>query len=378
MEGRTELIVPRLDSYGSGKEFLPSKAPVFFNPRMEFCRSVSVCALAGMGKGLSVCDALAASGARGLRYGNEVGNKVTFFDYNPQAVALIRRNIKNLGLEAEVEKGDANALLSQGMWDVVDLDPFGTPVPFLDACARRTKKWVMATATDTAVLCGAYPKACLRIYGAIPFNGEFCHEAGLRILAGKIVREFAKYEKALSLVLSQSSDHYLRVFGKVERGAKRADKVLEEMGWILHCPKCGSREVRKGLVVEGVRCKCRGKYQLYGPLWAGDLFEVGFCKKARKFGKEYGQRVQKYGKGYDKRVQKFFDMVVAEAGAPYLYCDVHKAASVAGKSAPPMEKLVEALEKKGFVGVGSHMTKDPVLRTDCGFPGLVKIIKSIS
>jgi len=367
IEGKTELIVPRLESYGKEGEFLPSKAPVFFNPKMSFCRSVSVCALGAMGKKLSVCDALAASGVRGLRYGNEVGNRVIFFDHNPQAVGLIKRNVKNLGLDGEVERGDTNVLLSQGFWDVVDLDPFGTPVPFLDAAARSAKKYVMATATDTAVLCGAYRKACLRIYGASPFNGEFCHEVGLRILAGKMVKEFAKYEKGLNLVLGQSSDHYLRVFGRIERGAKRADGCLEGIGWIVYCQGCGSREVRKGLLVGEPTCKCGKKYGVYGPLWAGDLFDLKFCRKAQKF-----------AKGYDSRVQKFFELVVEEAKAPYLYCNVHKAASAGGVSVPSTEKLLAALEKKGFVGVPSHMTKDPVLRVSCSFQELVKVIKSIS
>ena len=249
VEGKTELIVPSLE-YNPG---VPGNSPVFFNPRMGFGRTVSVCCLNALGKKLSVCDALAASGARGLRYANEVGNPVTFFDQNPEAVRLIKRNLKNLGLCGEAKKGDANLLMGQGAieqsgWDVVDLDPFAGPVPFLDTATGSTKKFTMVTATDSTVLCGVYPKKCLRYYGAVPLRNELCHEVGLRILAGKVVREFAKKDKGVEPLLSHVSDHFFRVVGRVEKGSEKADAALESLGWILFC-ECGSRKLEKGFVV---------------------------------------------------------------------------------------------------------------------------------
>lgn len=81
-------------------------------------------------------------------------------------------------------------------FDFLDLDPFGSPVEFLDTALRSVRRnGVLAvTATDTGVLCGAYRNACLRKYLAEPIRGPLCHEAGLRILIGTVVRYAAKYD----------------------------------------------------------------------------------------------------------------------------------------------------------------------------------------
>jgi len=351
VEGKTELIVPSLD-YNPG---VPGNAPGFFNPRMEFSRSTSVCCLKVMGKRLSVCDALAASGARGLRYANEVGNLVSFFDINPEAVKLIKRNLRNLGVKGEAKVGDASMLMSQEGWDVVDLDPFAGPVPFLDAAARSTKKYTMITATDSTVLCGVYPKKCLRLYGALPLRNELCHEVGLRILVGKVVREFAEKEKAVVPLLSHASDHFFRVVGKVENGVEKADRVLGDIGFVGFCRKCGARELVKGFVPKSGKCKCGKEFSWYGPLWAGKLMDTDFCRKAGKYAEEYG-----------KREQDFFKVVVEESKIDALPYSIHEMARGTRKTIKKTDEIVKELKKSGFRACKSHLGKRPMIRTDAG------------
>ncbi|MFH1786684.1 MAG: tRNA (guanine(26)-N(2))-dimethyltransferase [archaeon] len=364
-EGTTGLIVPDISHYGKSSQFPPSEAPVFYNPVMEFSRTVSVCFLKGVGAKGSLCDALAASGARGLRYANEVGGlRLTFFDRNPQAVALIKRNLRSLKIKAEVQRGDTNSLLSGRHWDIVDIDPFGTPVPFLDSCARASEKVGMVTATDTANLCGVYPKACLRLYGCKPFRSDFVHEAGVRILLGKIASTYAQHEKAVYPILTQSSQHYFRAFFDIRRGAKRADDTLKNIGYILYCPKCLSREVS---LVPDKKCPCGKRYLAYGPLWARELFNQPMCKKMIAPAKAYG-----------KQYEQFFATVAEEAGINCPYYNYHKLNSKMTSSPPKFDLFLDALRKKGYAAAKSHMDKEPTFRTDAPVKRIKVVLKSLS
>ncbi len=89
-------------------------------------------------------------------------------------------------------------LLHEQKFHIVDIDPFGTPSPFLDAASASVWNMLSVTATDTAPLCGAHMKAGIRKYAAVPLNTEYHSEmGGLRVLLGACARELAKHEKGM-------------------------------------------------------------------------------------------------------------------------------------------------------------------------------------
>ena len=57
-------------------------------------------------------------------------------------------------------------------FDAVDVDPFGTPSPFVDCALRSIKDGglLSVSATDSGVLCGVYPKVALRKYLGLPLR----------------------------------------------------------------------------------------------------------------------------------------------------------------------------------------------------------------
>jgi len=55
-------------------------------------------------------------------------------------------------------KRNANVVMLDNSFDIIDLDPFGTPAPFLDAPVLN-KAVALHYCTDTAPLCGAHKKA---------------------------------------------------------------------------------------------------------------------------------------------------------------------------------------------------------------------------
>lgn len=231
-EGEIKLKVPKLEDFRkSSKEYVPSETEVFFNPVMEISRDISVSSLQVLGSGiesLRICDALAGVGARGLRYSAEVDgvSKVLINDWGVEAAELIRKNVKLNDLsKVEVRNEEANTLLHnyRPRFHVIDIDPFGTPIPFLDSSfsAISRRGIYLVTATDTGPLCGAYRNACLRKYGANPLRTPYSRELGLRIFIGSVQRRAAAYDLALSPVLSHATQHFFRAhFSQADRGKR--------------------------------------------------------------------------------------------------------------------------------------------------------------
>src|SRR3989338_4745467 len=202
--------------------------PVFYNPAMALNRDLSVLLLRAIGmKKIRVGDVLAGSGVRSIRFLLELPKisveSISINDGGQEANRLIKRNLALNGLSKDkritITKKDANlAILESSGFDYIDIDPFGSPAPFLDAsCKRISRGGIIAiTATDTAPLCGTYPRTCLRRYWAMPKKCGMMHEIGLRILIRKAQLIASQYEKALIPLFSYSHEHYFRVFSYCE------------------------------------------------------------------------------------------------------------------------------------------------------------------
>ena len=161
-EGGIEATVPSVSVSGRTKD-------VFFNPNMELNRDITVAVLrAYRTEGIDTyLDANAATGIRGVRAASE-GWEVTLVDIDEDAAKLCKSNLIKNGLSGEVYQNDVNIILRMNRYDVVDIDPFGSPISFLDSAFRGARRLICATATDTAPLCGAHFQAGVRRYNAIP------------------------------------------------------------------------------------------------------------------------------------------------------------------------------------------------------------------
>ncbi len=289
-EGRARFWAPNLEKYRRPDGAIePSWAPVFYNPRMAFNRDVAVLFVHTFFKGLSgvrVAEPLAGTGVRGIRIALETSgvSELVLNDADPEAYSLVERNIALNGLAglAEAYRADANALLyrlkDEGRaYHYIDLDPFGSPIYYVDAALRALRKGgvLAVTATDTAPLVGTHGAACVRRYGARPLRSDFAKEAGLRILVGAVVRRAAMRELAATPVLAYYADHYYRAYFVVLRGARRTDEALSLLGYYAYCDTCLYREAVEGYPAPQQapeRCpNCGSPLALGGPMWIGRL-----------------------------------------------------------------------------------------------------------
>lgn len=280
-EGAARLLVPARHTL-HGPAARASAGGVFYNRAAALNRDVSVLYMAarhGCGDTLAL-DAMAGVGARGVRWALEAKlTNVHLNDRSPQAVRAIEANLAANGARATVTRRDARGLLAEQCFQHVELDPYGSPAPFLDAAMRclGRRGGVSFTATDTAALCGASPKPCARHYGAVPTRVEdLCHEAGLRILLGHAVREAAKHDQAALPVLGASREHYFRAYLETRRAGQLADQLLRRVLWLVACRACLHRGFSDA--PERACPGCGGPAEAAGPMWGGPLWDPALLR----------------------------------------------------------------------------------------------------
>ncbi|HEV2226485.1 MAG TPA: hypothetical protein VGR56_06750 [Nitrososphaerales archaeon] len=292
VEGRTKLIVPKR----SLAEDPPPTSPVFFNPAASLNRDISV-AIASAGGGTTFCDSLAGVGARGLRVANEVVRieKVAMVDFNSESLRLAQKAavLNRVRRKCEFSASETCSYLysrfGRGQkFDYVDVDPFGTPVRQLQAALSATEDYgiLSLTATDTAVLCGVYPKVSLRRYGAYPLNNNFHHETAVRILIGALARLGGPLDTGIESLVAHSTRHYLRAFVRVKVGASKADSTLGHLGFIASCKACG--HLSQSPDAQRSCDECGGRVKIAGPLWLGSLVDDALAIAAEKAAKKSG------------------------------------------------------------------------------------------
>ncbi|ASJ03188.1 tRNA (guanine(10)-N(2))-dimethyltransferase [Thermococcus profundus] len=371
-EGLARILVPKAERIYD--------APVFYNPVMALNRDISVLVLKIL-QPEKVLDALSATGIRGIRYALETpAQEIWLNDISDEAYGLIKENLKK-NLEGELyeegdrayfwgeklavaNKGDANRLMAENFryFDFLDLDPFGSPIEFLDAALRSVKrKGVLGiTATDTGVLCGAYRQACRRKYLAEPIRGELCHEAGLRILIGAVVRYAAKYDLGVEVLLAYYRDHYFRAFLRLRSGARKADGSLNQLGYLWQ------RENGEFFYETAFLPQNRGK--VYGPMWLGPLKDQGFVEDVLKGAGE--------SELAHKKTLKFLEVLREELDVPFHY-DTHAIARRNGLELRKVKAVVEELKNRGYAATRTHFSPTAV-KTDAPFNAVLEALKGSS
>ena len=349
---------------------------VFFNPEMELCRSIFSLAVGAIGEKIDVVDAMCASGARGIRYKLENRNvgKLALVDANRGAVACARKNAAANKVRCRVAYADANEFLRKNAFDFVELDPFGSPQPFLHDAGRclaaNRGGYLSATATDVAVLCGAHHAACLKNYAAAPLNNEFCHENACRILTAAVVREFAPMNLAAAPIFTMSHRHYVKVLFQAEEGAEKAVDAMKKIGFVSYCPACQWREGRR-LALQKECPHCGAQLVHGGPMYIGALWNGALLEKMLLLNAE-----RRYAKA--KEIERLLSTIKEESGIRSIgYYDLHIIAKKRGCRILPIDDAVARLRKAGFSASRTHFCPTAV-RTDAPHDKALEMLSSKS
>jgi len=353
------------------------KDKVFYNPKMRINRDLSVLLLKSIKEEAKVLDAFAATGIRGIRYLLEAKAKeVVFTDINPNAIALIKENVElnKVKEKAKILLKDCRVVMLENAnyFDVIDIDPFGSPAPFTDSAASsiKNKGLCFFTATDLSALTGTNRKAGKRKYFVDIHRCDAMHDIAIRGLLSFLSREFAKHGKGIKVMLAYYKMHHIRVFVLCERGKRKADKALENIANYVFCEKCGFRAFSESYFWESKCPLCQGKLKVCKNLWIESYLDSCLINKMMEKAKEKSC----YSEAY-----KFLEILKEESevikGKDALIYDIHYLSKLWKiKKMNSIDKIVEMLRQEGFKAAKSHV-KPTAIITNVDVKNLVKVIK---
>ncbi|KAK2000148.1 N2,N2-dimethylguanosine tRNA methyltransferase [Colletotrichum falcatum] len=274
----------------------------------------------------TILDALSASGLRALRYSHELPfvTSVTANDLTKSAIESIKLNTKHNGLEEMIQMSHDDAIAhmyrriaddltnrdrfgnpsKENKYDAIDLDPYGTAAPFLDAAVQAVRDdggLLAVTCTDGSHWAGhCYAEKCFSLYGGAPIKGLHSHEVGIRLILHALTSAAAKYGLTIEPQLSLSIDFYCRVFVKVRKSRDAVNYQGGKTMIMYNCPGCSAWETqpmvrtrpaakKKGgyFYKHGLsqgpptdsHCKhCGSSMHVAGPMYSGPLHNPDFIQ----------------------------------------------------------------------------------------------------
>ncbi|KAI5123353.1 hypothetical protein M0805_001774 [Coniferiporia weirii] len=360
----------------------------------------------------ALLEALSATGLRAIRYAKEIPlvKYVIANDLSPAAVEAIRRNVElnELGqrhdssiedgqdvkgedaenhrtvqdsksAKVRINEGDACALMyshraDRLRVDCVDLDPYGTAAPFIDAAIQCVNDGglLCVTCTDMTVLAtNNYPEKCYSNYGGIPVKAEYCHEAALRLVLHTVSTSVARYGRYIQPLLSLSIDFYVRLFIRIQSGPSEVKKAASKTSTYYVCSGCQSfYEQPLGKIMEkvseksgqvnllykqrvgppvGDKCpECDSALHVAGPMWSGPIHDKDFAGEVLAH-VEANESMY----GTSTRMKGMVTVAKEELDTPF-YFTPGRMAGLFHCVSPSLEETSNALLHAGFAMSRSH------------------------
>ncbi|MEM2636726.1 MAG: hypothetical protein QXL15_00080 [Candidatus Korarchaeota archaeon] len=332
------------------------KMKVFYNPSMKFGRDLTIAIVEAYGRitgrKLRALLPLAGSGIRACRLLRETSciDYILLNDINPNAVEIARRNIalNNLQENTRIERRDASSLMwelaeKHEKFDYIDIDPFGSPLPFLDAAfaVAAPGSIIGISATDIGTLAGIYAEKALKKYRTFLSRLPIKNEIAVRVLLEAVARAAAAHEKNITPVLSVVS-YFVRVFVMV------SSKNSHTPGFIGWCSSCNRSLILQNFSTE---CQyCGNKIIINGPLWVSGLHDSKLTKEA-------------ISHSPSNKVRNVFIKATEEISTLSLV-DTHYLCSTLNiPQLPSLNSLVRKITQRGY-NASRSVIVDTAIRTD--------------
>ncbi|NER51005.1 MAG: tRNA (guanine-N1)-methyltransferase, partial [Symploca sp. SIO1A3] len=310
---------------------------------------------------LRVLDAMTGCGVRPLRYWLESqADWVWANEANLEISSILQQNLgEAVGAgRCQVTYLDANRIFfdcytRQDYYDLVDVDCFGSPNPYLSTSLWGTKigGLLYLTSTDGRTATGHLPENSLRVYGAYARSHPAAHEQALRLLIGTVQQQAAMQglgvEPVFSLFAGQTYRVMLRVLASQSLTAKN-------YGFLGYCHHCGNYQTVSWRQLGRVSCPNDQKaLVISGPLWLGSLHEPQQLTRMISLAQEWH---------WLKRVQ-LLTIMAAEADFPPYFYTLGEIGRRGKMDIPKRSHLIGALQAMGYRASPTHINAQAI-KTD--------------
>ena len=429
LEGRTLVHLQQEQERPSHMPRGPAKRTGvgFLNPAMAPARTRSVLLLADAlehgwlvkpDRPIRALDALCATGVRIRRWRNEIPSdlqhrlRITGNDLDEFALLWAKTSHHCHPPKREVEhepeddrhgqpsdavftnglhfqRLDARMAMVDAAYQWVDLDPFGSPIQFLDAALQSLSRTgvLEVTATDTAALTGSSPSSQARRYQAKGLVDEYAHDDAVRLLLGTVATTAARLDKVVTPLLALFDGHHVRISLLVKTSKSEATKIRDSIGWRVRCEDVPYRFVHHPAPNQ---LKAASGPMWIGPMWhkeiAGRMTEeraLELCspsneeiEQLRTEGLVWNEEDVEHSARELRRSVRYIADAADLMSREHLLLNLDALPRLAGVGgAPKMEKLLAAL-----IGLGHAAARypdlEPMLVTDAPFEVVIEAVKS--
>lgn len=361
----------------------------FYRPKSKIGRDLAVLAAATYRQQqgeLRVLDAMTGCGVRSLRYHLEAGaDWVWANEGNPELRGLLAENL-SAGMAPRsfrITHQDANQIFfncyqQRDFYDLVDIDSFGNPTPFIQTGLWATKVGglLYLTSTDGRTTSGHAPDKSLQVYSAYARSHPAVHEQGLRLLLGGVAQQAASRGMRVEPVFSLFNGQIHRVMVRLHM---RRDWDSGQYGFLAYCHSCGQFQTVTWRKLGQVACPCQsagpkaGRKEekrapvVSGPMWLGPLHDVAFLKRMGGLAEFWDWTV----------CAKLVQIMLDEAEMPPYYYPLGEIGRRGKIDIPKRDRLIVALRTLGYRATRTHLDFQAV-KTDASIAVCVKAAKEIS
>lgn len=354
-------------------------------------------------KTVRVLDALCATGVRPRRWRREVPCqerlRITANDLDSDALSWAKKSHETNPIgdnilwipepsrfakeqEGIVEDGiqwvneDAKKIMVECPFQWIDLDPFGSPVNFLDAAIQSISRIgvLEVTATDTAALCGSAKTSAARRYGSVGITDSYMHDDATRILLGVIARIAAMHDKSMHPILSLFDGHHVRVSVLLKRSKEVASNWNDQIGYRIRSQPYHFAS------------QPTGEYS--GPMWTGPLFDaeiagrmtiekaIQLCAgKEDDYPEDWDEVDIEHSRREIERSVRHISQSADLLSQEHLLIAIDDLGIAAGiGQIPSMKKLKSGLEERGFKMARCHMP-EPMFATDADWQTVLEVAR---
>jgi len=385
----------------------------FLNPAMAPARTRSVLLLADAienewlvpkDKPIRILDALCATGVRARRWRKEVPQqdriRITANDLDLNAQKWGRESHKthpigdniiwpeekdrfSIPQDGIVEDGirwinsDARRVMVDAPFQWIDVDPFGSPVKFLDSAIQAISRIgvLEVTATDVAALCGSTKNSAVRRYGSVGITDSYMHDDATRILLATIARIAAMHDKSMHPILALFDGHHVRVSVLLKRSKENASDWSKHIGYRIRSAPYHFAKIPEG------------KYT--GPMWTGPIFDRNIagrmtieramelcCGSEDDYPEDWNDEDIEHSKREIARTVRHISESAELLSQDHLLVAIDDLGVCAGVGQiPSMKSIKKGLEERGFKMAHCQMP-EPMFATDADWETVLAVTRS--
>ena len=321
---------------------------------------------------LRVLDAMSGCGVRALRYWLESGaDWVWANDANPEQWVLQQNLTEAIATgHAQVTHLDANRLFfdcysQQDYYDLVDVDSFGSPAPYLSTAlwAAKIGGLLYFTSTDGRTATGHLPENSIKVYSAYARCHPAAHEQGLRLLIGCVQQQAAARELGVEPIFSLFAASTYRVMLRL---VSRPLLTAKNYGFLGYCHRCGHYQLVSWRKLDQTCGVCHSSLTVSGPMWLGDLHAPQWLQAMQDLAQRW----------HWVRRAELLAVMAAEVNFPPYFYTLGEIGRRGQMDIPKRSHLINSLQEHGYRATVTHINAQAI-KTDANLTTCIAVGRSL-